>query len=232
MDSHVALLLHRHPLLGCLAIEDWRRIGADTHILRLAANALLYRQGDPAEHLHLIVDGTLLLRDPAHSADGLGPLGVGEVVGTEALVAASHHSHDAVAIGALSLWPIPASRLIARLEENFNDALAMIAAQAVALRRRVKEIAEYKMQSTAERLARYLLALAGVDSGPALVHLRCEKRVLAERLGMDPATLSRSFAKLRRYSVEAQRRDQVAIADVSQLWEVVSREDIEPEEEA
>ena len=94
----------------------------------------------------------------------------------------------------------------------------MIAAMSGLLRDQVKEITELKMQSTAERLAGYLAALAGAETmGRKVVRLPCEKRLLADQLGMDPATLSRAFAKLREKGVEASRTDKVVIADVDAL---------------
>ncbi|MBX9634836.1 MAG: helix-turn-helix domain-containing protein, partial [Magnetospirillum sp.] len=93
----------------------------------------------------------------------------------------------------------------------------MIATMAGSLRGQIKEITELKLQSTTERLASYLATLAGDVTGHAVVRLPFEKRLLAERLGMEPATLSRAFAKLREVGVETGRGDRVEIADVAEL---------------
>ena len=85
------------------------------------------------------------------------------------------------------------------------------------MRGQIKEITELKLQSTTERLASYLVELAGAAHGRAVLRLPCEKRLLAERLGMEPATLSRAFAKLRDLGVETGRGDRVEVADMEVL---------------
>jgi CRP-like cAMP-binding protein len=217
MDAGLGVLLKCHPMLSCLGIEDWRGVVAGVSPVELGRGGCLYRAGDPAGHLFLVAVGAVALRKPERSGEGLGPLGPGELVGTEALMAGACYGHSALVLAPLVAYPIPAARLVARLDDRFEAALAMIGVVAAALRLRVKEISELKLQSTSERLAGYLVELAPPRTGAAVLRLSCEKRELAERLGMDPATLSRAFAKLRSVGVDTDRSNRVTIADLDRL---------------
>ena len=217
MDADVGVMLKRHPMLACLGIEDWREVMAGMSPVELRRGGCLYRAGDPAGHLYLLASGSVALREAEGAGKGIGPLGGGEVVGTEALVPGSVYARSALVLAPLVFHPIPATRLLARLDDRFDAALAMIGVVAASLRLRVKEISELKLQSTTERLAGYLAELAPAGDGAIVLRLPCEKRELADRLGMDPATLSRAFAKLRGIGVDTDRRDRVAVADLRRL---------------
>ncbi|MBI3445706.1 MAG: Crp/Fnr family transcriptional regulator [Magnetospirillum sp.] len=217
MSSEVQGAMKRSRLFAVLP-------GADSHILldghrllRLAENAEVFTEGAPAEALYLIVSGELVLI-PTGSATPL-PLRLqpGDTAGEEAVLTRSPHGATARTIGPATLLEIRADTLLAYLESHFEVAIAMISYLAANLRDQVKEITELKMQSTAERLASYLLSLAGDTDGAAIVRLPYEKRLLADHLGMDPATLSRAFAKLRDKGVVASRTDKVEIANVAEL---------------
>lgn len=217
MEAGLGTMLKCHPMLACLGNGDWREVMAGVPPVELRRGGCLYRAGDPAERLFLLAGGAVALREPERSGEGFGPLGPGEVVGTEALVAGSCYARSALVLAPLVAYPIPAARLVARLDDRFEAALAMIGVVAASLRLRVKEISELKLQSTTERLAGYLAELAPPGDGAIVLRLPCEKRELADRLGMDPATLSRAFAKLRGIGVNTDRRDRVAVADPRRL---------------
>lgn len=217
MDPRLHHFARQHPLFASMADRGWEALCAAATLIQLPAGALLYRRGEAADTLYLIVAGQLSLHDSGAADDTIGPITAGEVVAAHAMVAGARHGHDAVTATPLEAWALPASAFRCCLEGNFGRTLDMIAALSARLRERVKDIAEYKLHSTAERLAGYLAAIAGSVDGPTVLSLPCEKRALAERLGMDPATLSRAFAKLRSLGVESDRRDNLIIADVARL---------------
>lgn len=217
MDAQVVSLLRRHPMFGCLPADSWGAICGGAAMVELEPGNTLYRQGEPADALFLVVGGSLTLQDSWCPDDAIFPIGTGELVGAGALVPGSLRAHTALAMDHARAWPIPAAGLARHLDQDFGKALAMIASLSARLRARVKEIAEFKLQSTSERLAGYLADLAEVEEGPAILRLTCEKRMLAEQLGMDPATLSRAFAKLRGLGVTSDRKDRVSVADVARL---------------
>jgi CRP/FNR family transcriptional activator FtrB len=106
--------------------------------------------------------------------------------------------------------------------EHFRDVLARDPALNAALvkelsrhwRLLVRQIKDLKLRTAPQRLAAYLLDLAGGRDGS--VELPEERRLLAGRLGMTPESLSRAFAQLASEGVSGRGR-KVSIADAGQL---------------
>lgn len=215
MQSDTLGMLRRSRLFSAVSAGDAAALLEDHRILELADGAVVFADEAPAEFLFLVLAGEIAI-DPIPASPQLR-LSVGDTAGEEAVLTGMPHGATARAMGPVTLLALPAGRLMAYLETHFEVAIAMISAMAGHLREQVREITELKMQSTAERLASYLLALAGEATGRAVVRLPYEKRHLADHLGMDPATLSRAFAKLRDKGVVASRTDKVEIADVAEL---------------
>jgi len=212
MSSDALGALKTHPLF-----EAVMACRPDT--VELAKGETLFRQNDEAQRLYLIMRGMIevVMERPGHPAEVLARLGEGEAVGSDALIPAGRHAFTARAMEPTSVMVVKGAALIAYLDANFDQAINMVAEMAGSLRGQIREITELKLQSTTERLAGYLAGLAADSSGPAVVRLPCEKRQLADRLGMEPATLSRAFAKLREFGVETGRGDRVEISDVAEL---------------
>lgn len=215
MNSDTLCALRRSLLFSAVPAGDAASLldGRDT--LTLDDGQVVFVEGAPADFLFLVLSGEIAL-DPCPTAPQMR-LSAGDTAGEEAVLTGTPHAATARAVGPVTLLAMPAGTLMAYLETHFDVAIAMISAMAGHLREQVREITELKMQSTAERLASYLLALAGEATGRAVVRLPYEKRHLADHLGMDPATLSRAFAKLRDKGVVASRTDKVEIADVAKL---------------
>lgn len=212
--------LRRHPVFATVPENDLPALLDGTPVRQLAAGQCLFVQGQPATRLYVLMDGQVeLCMDRPHRApEVLAQLGAGAAIGADALIPASLHAATARAVTGCRAAAVLGSALSAYLDDHFELTLAMIAEMAGSLHGLVKEITELKLQSTTERLASYLSGLAvGADTMAVEVRLPCEKRLLAERLGMEPATLSRAFAKLRDIGVESGRGDRVVIADLPEL---------------
>lgn len=82
----------------------------------------------------------------------------------------------------------------------------------------VGQIKDLKLLSAIERLSAMLLALAPRQAGPVTVTLPGGRRLIADRLGVTPQSLSRAFATLRRLGVSGSGRV-VTIADPARLRE-------------
>lgn len=221
-DMHSAAVetLRRTHLFAPLAVGELEALASSAPaMIHLLAGQTLFDWGDEATHLYIVVAGELELILPTATPSALpARLLPFDTIGEEEVLTRSLHVVTARAgAAAATLMAIPAQALLAHLERHFDSAIAMISGMANLLRGRVREISELKMQSTVERLASFLLSLAGSAEGRATVRLPCEKRLLAGHLGMDPATLSRAFAKLREWGVAASRSDKVEIDDVARL---------------
>lgn len=218
MHSDTLSAMRRSLLFAAVPANDAAALLEGHETVSFPDGAVLLAEGDSPEFLYLILSGDVFLDPPANGQPSPVPrLAAGDTLGEEAILTGSPQAATARANGPVTMLAIPAARLMGYLESHFEVAIAMISALAGQLREQVREITELKMQSTAERLASYLLALAGDATGSTVVRLPYEKRHLADHLGMDPATLSRAFAKLRDKGVVASRTDKVEIADVAKL---------------
>lgn len=219
MSSDALGALQSHPLFESVPLDDLAVVVDAPETLVFAEGETLFRQGDEAQRLYIILRGMveLAIERPGCPPEVLARLSDGESVGADAIMPGGRHAATARVVEPTLAVVVVSERLTTYLDANFDQAITMIAAMAGSLRGQIKEITELKLQSTTERLANYLAALAGDASGSTVVRLPFEKRLLADRLGMEPATLSRAFAKLRDIGVETGRGDRVDIADVVEL---------------
>lgn len=93
----------------------------------------------------------------------------------------------------------------------------MLGSMSFRLRLMVRQIAELKLKTTAQRLGGFLLTLTDIDSGPATVRFPYDKRVVAGILGMKPESLSRALARLSTIGVRSQADNVVHVIDVARL---------------
>jgi hypothetical protein len=95
-------------------------------------------------------------------------------------------------------------------------ALAMIASVSQHLHNLVYQVEQLKAQTGVQRVAEFLVSLAGVDHGSCMIALPYDKVLIAGRLGLKPESLSRAFAKLRPLGVEVHSAH-VLVQDLGKL---------------
>jgi CRP/FNR family transcriptional regulator, dissimilatory nitrate respiration regulator len=218
MISDAMGVLKKNRLFAPLPSAELGLLMQDHQVMEFADGTELFHEGGRAEYLFLILTGEVVMVASAPGPRmGTIRLAQGDTVGEEAVLSQMPYRATARALSRTSVMAIQASGLMGHLESHFESAIVVISAMATHLHDRVREITELKMQSTAERLAGFLLTLAGSATGRTVVQLPFDKRHLADHLGMDPATLSRSFGKLRDKGVAANRTGKVEIEDVARL---------------
>ena len=96
--------------------------------IELPAGGVLFKQGDPGEHLYILVSGTLdvILRRPDGSETTIDQLAPGSVVGEMALLSGGKRSATVVAVGDARLARLSRDALDAMPPEE-QDALAVAA---------------------------------------------------------------------------------------------------------
>ena len=82
--------------------------------------------------------------------------------------------------------------------------------------RSVQQIEQLKSHTGVQRVAEFLASLCPVEEGPCRINLPYDKALIAGRLGMQPESLSRSFARLKPFGV-AIDQNTAEIADVAKL---------------
>jgi CRP/FNR family transcriptional regulator, transcriptional activator FtrB len=169
---------------------------------RFPAHVELAREGDPADFLHVIVDGQIEMysayRDRETTISVIGP---GHSFIVAAVILDRIYLKSARALLPSRVLLIPAEAVRRCFAEDAAFARALALELAGAYRGVVRELKNQKLRSSLERLANWLLAHDNETGTTGRFALPFDKKILASRLGMAPEVLSRSIAALIPYGV-------------------------------
>jgi CRP/FNR family transcriptional regulator, transcriptional activator FtrB len=206
-----------------LRIFDWVAEHVVTQILRISflqrfpAGIELVREGDPADFLHVIVDGKVEVfssyRDRETTVAVLGP---GQCFILAAVVVDRVYLKSARSLTSAQILLLPAESVRRAFSEDAAFARCLAVDLAESYRMVVKELKNQKLRTGLERLANWLLTHQSEQGGASRFELPFEKKVLAARLGMAPEVLSRAFASLVPYKVKVNGA-MIELADVKAL---------------
>jgi CRP/FNR family transcriptional activator FtrB len=189
----------------------------DSFLQRFPPYVELAREGDPADFLHVVVDGQVEVfsayRDRETTVAVLGP-GHSFIVAAVILDRVYLKSARSLTTARVLLIPAAAVRRIFAADAAFARALAQ--ELAYAYRGIVKELKNQKLRTGLERLANWLLAHDTEMGSKGQFTLPFEKKVLASRIGVAPEVLSRSFASLVPYKVSV-RGTRIELGDIDSL---------------
>lgn len=184
---------------------------------RFPAGIELVREGDPADFLHVIVEGKVEVfsayRDRETTVAVLGP---GRCFILAAVIVDRVYLKSARSLTSAQILLLPADAVRRAFSEDAAFARCLAVDLAESYRMVVKELKNQKLRTGLERLANWLLAHQSEHGGATSFELPFEKKVLAARLGMAPEVLSRAFASLVPYKVRVNGAV-IEIADIKAL---------------
>lgn len=172
---------------------------------RFPERVVLIQEGDPADFLHVVIDGTVELfatLDDRHST-----MTVLTPVSTFILAAVLK---DAVYLMSArtrttaSVLMIPAQNVRDAMAEDAAFTRSIVAELASCYRGVVRNQKNLKLRTGVERLASYLAHQKFRQGGDNTFQLPVDKKTLASMLGMTAENLSRSFSVLRRSGVKVE----------------------------
>jgi CRP/FNR family transcriptional activator FtrB len=218
IDKDMVLRLQFTPLFAGLADTDVRNLIDGAEILALADERVLFEAGDTVERFYVVLDGHVEVSVEAEGRRSVIEVAhKGAVVGDAGLFSGRRYLTGARALAGTRLLAIPAQMFLDKLEGRFDILLQMLSSMSLRLRMLVRQIAELKLKTTAQRLASFLLSLIEVSRGRVEMRFPYDKRLVADELGMKPESLSRALAKLARLGVESRPDNVVVVADVARL---------------
>lgn len=224
-DSDAALL-KQVPVFTGLSAEAIAHLTADATVVAEQRGAVLFLQEEPATHFFVILDGWVKVF--RQGADGqetvIHIFSRGESFAEAAIFEAADYPASAAVVDDARLLRIPARGFIRRLLERPEMFLTILGAVSRRMRFLIQQLEQRNSASTTERLARLLLRMCSDAGGGAVVHLPNDKSLIAARLGMQPETLSRAFARLRKLGVTT-RGSEVRIADPNAIRRYLSGSD-------
>ena len=188
----------RHlPLFSEMLQANFEQLTQGAYAQNFPAGVELIRQGDPADFLHIVTQGTVELF--AQWRDEVCTMAVVRPVGTFILAACIKDAPYLMSARTLEksrviLIPAPDLRAVFRRDPEF--AVSVIQELAGGYRSMVRHAKGLKLRNSRQRVAAYLIAHLR-DNGPGLTFtLPVEKRLIASYLGMTPENLSRTLKSL------------------------------------
>lgn len=172
------------------------------YLQRFPAHVELAREGEPADFLHVILDGQVEVysayRDRETTVAVLVP---GHNFIMAAVILDRMYLKSARAMTPSRILLIPAEAVRDAFAQDADFARTIARELAMAYRGVVKELKNQKLRSSLERLTNWVLVQDAAMGNTGRIEIPFDKKVLAARLGMVPEVLSRSFASLQPYGV-------------------------------
>jgi len=211
--------VRRIGMFAPLTPEGLAALLAEAQSVTLPAFQEVFGQDQVARHFFVVIEGMVgtlaaLGADLSCLVELVGP---GDMVGEAGLFDTGRYPVAARALTEARLVAIPVEAVRASLDRDVALRRRMLGFLSVRLRVLVRQIAQLKLMSAAQRLGMFLAGLAGPGAGPHLVRLACERRVIAGILGMTPECLSRSLRQLRAEGVESRGRWKIVVQDSVRL---------------
>lgn len=218
--------LRRVPLFGSLTRTQRAVLLAAGRVLDLGEGEMLWREGDPARHVALVLRGRLRVQRSRPRREVTLDVAVpGDILGEVALSLGASYQSDVVCPRHASVLQIPAREVRALLEQAPRVALALaldLAQQVVRLYRSTEDLA---CTSVEQRLARVLLRLAARAGEPfpggLLIPVRLRRADLAAMAATTVESTSRKLAEWTRKGFVLTQPAGLLIRDASSLRRLI-----------
>ena len=208
----------RHlPLFRDMLQANFEQLMQGPYAQNFPAGVELIRQGDPADFLHVVVEGAVELFATWNGRTA--SMTVVQPVGTFILAACIRDAPYLMSARTMEksrVILIPASDLRAVFRRDVEFAVSTIGELATCYRAVVRHAKGLKLRDSRERVAAHLLVLSRKEGQADTFDLRIEKRVIASMLGMTPENLSRAIKSLAADGVSVQGQ-RVTITDRARL---------------
>lgn len=209
--------IRQRPPFSEMSPAHFEQLVEASYLQRFPAGTQLIEEGDPAEMLHILLEGTVDLY--AHYKDRESSLILMRPV--RAFILAAVVNDLPYLMSARTLIPsrvlmIPASVTQRLLEEDAAFNRSMMRSQAGEFRRTLKSLKSQKLRDGTERIAAFLLELRHAESDPAQIELPADRKTIASYLGMTRENLSRSLQTIRDHGATV-RGNEVVFHDLERL---------------
>lgn len=137
-----ASLLHAHPFMRTLTREQVEGLVHCTREVEFPDDALIFREGTPADTNYLICNGSVALEVhiPGKDAVKVESLHDGDVLGLSWLIPSARWTLDARSVGRVRAFALRADCLLERMNEDTALAAALLTYMVQALYQRLQRV--------------------------------------------------------------------------------------------
>lgn len=212
------------PFFATLAPATFERLAQTARIDRLRKGETLFRQGDKAQSVFVVIEGFIKLSRNSVQGDEtvIHIFGRGESIAESVAVLGDTHTTTAEATGPATVARLPAHDVAEIAKDAPELALTILSESSAKIWALMDEIETLKAQTADQRVLRFILSLCPNVEGPCKVRLPYNKGDIAASLGLKQETLSRSFARLKASGISIDGRE-ATIAATEQLAKDIER---------
>lgn len=169
---------------------------------RFPANVDLIREGDTADFLYVVLEGSAELYSTSHGRE----TSMAIVSPVSSFILAATIKDAPYLMAARTLEPsklllIPSSNVRTVFDNDPAFARAIVTELATCYRSVIKSMKNLKLRTAIERVGNYIIRLHDKSGKADIVELPFGKRTLASILGMTPENLSRAFGALQSHGI-------------------------------
>lgn len=195
-------------LLSVLGVESVAAMMEIAVIGSLPARQILFREGEPADMLHCVLSGYIRLYklDPDGREADVELYGPGDLIGASVVLDGGCYAATAQAAEPSLIARFDLKRVRDIAGRRPDLAVALANALSAQLFKGFGCLANDRLHTAPQRVARYLLGHCQQDGKAVSFRLPYQKSLLAGKLGLAPEALSRAFSMLRDHGVTVRGR--------------------------
>ncbi|GAB4346203.1 MAG: Crp/Fnr family transcriptional regulator [Gammaproteobacteria bacterium] len=210
------------PLFGEVSEEHLRRIASESRELHVKRGVILFNKGDPSSGFYFVIDGQIKLAFLTHDGNEkvLEIIPSGMSFGEAVMFLRKPAPVYAQATRESHLVFIPRDAVVREIEADHHFALAMLSGLSMRLHRIVRDVEDFTLHSSSQRVIGYLLRNEVGDCperGAYTIELPASKALIASRLNLTPETFSRVLHHLQEESLLEVKGRNIHILDVEKL---------------
>lgn len=227
-------LLAEHFLLRHLSDGDLAALAKRAEIKAFKADDTIFKRGDVAAHMMVVVHGRVQISSPSHEGDKIifATMSPGDVFGEIALIDGHERSTDAIAVEPTEVLALQRDDFIKTLEKNPKLTIDLLRVLCMRIRQTNELLEDFSIIDLRRRLAKrlsYLNDSSGRAAGAAAGGLKMTVRVAQEEL-IAMMGVSQHDAIQRQLKLWSQQgiveldKDWIAVKNLEALHEILDEE--------
>lgn len=208
MRAHELLQLKALALFSEMKAESLECLLDAALLQHFPTGVILIHEGEPADFLHVLVDGLVEIYTEQNGAEyGISLIHAVSTFILAAVVSDQPYLNSARTLTESRVLLIPAQRVRAIFDQDLTFARIVARELALAYRASIKKLKGYMARSSVERLANWILTEAGRDTAQGNIVVPFDRGTLASHIGTTRENLSRNLALLTEHGVRIRGRE-------------------------